>query len=129
MSIITIPTLTKAIEQRLSINSGEARQYACIVLDLFGYDDCVLDNLLDNADRKLFYLLEELGLVKSQREEFVLYDGRVWRIHLWILQRLAIMEHVKPIVASSVSTRQSRSSIYTSLPDRLWTMRKQTASQ
>lgn len=128
MPLITIQSLTKAIEQRLTINSEEAQRYAGIVMDLFGFDDCVLDNLLENTDRKLFYLLEELGLVKSQREEFVLHDGRVWRIHLWVLQRLAIAGDAKPILNTAVLSHRARTSIYTALPDRLWTMRKQSTT-
>ncbi len=129
MPVITIHSLAKAIELRLAINTEEAHRFAGIVMDLFGFDDCVLDNLLDNTDRKLFYLLEERGLVKSQREEFVLHDGRTWRIHLWILQRLAIAEEVKPFIQGTVVGHRARGTIYTSLPDRLWTMRKPSSSQ
>jgi hypothetical protein len=128
MPLITVHLLTKAIELRLAICSEEAHRFACIVLDLFGFDDFVLDNLLDNNDRRLFYLLEEKGLIRSQREEFVLYDGRTWRIHSWQLQRLTIIEEVKPLLHSVLAPHQKGKTIYTSLPDRLWTMRKQTTT-
>ncbi len=129
MPLITVHILTKAIEQKLAITTMEARRYADMVLDLFGFDDFVLDNLLDNNDRRLFYLLEEKGLVKSQREEFVLYDGRTWRIHSWQLQRLTIVDEVKPLIHGIMASHQRGKTIYTSLPDRLWTMRKQPSSQ
>ena len=129
MPLITVAILTKAIEQRLAISTLEARRYADIVLDLFGFDDYVLDNLLDNTDRRLFYLLEEKGLVRSQREEFVLFDGRTWRIHYWLLQRRDIVGVVKPFLRDAAVSRRASGTIYSNLPDRLWTMRKQSTSQ
>jgi len=131
MHIVTLAVLTKAIRIRLDIEETEARRYAEIVLDLFGYDDCIIDNVLEHKERCLFYRLESEGILLTRREEIILDDGRNWRIHYWILQKIVIFhpemeKSSKPVRKknSDLHPQSPHSSIYSSLPDEVWTARK-----
>jgi len=94
MEIVTINEVIKALEKKLNMTTEEAKKTATFILDLFGFDDRILDNILDPAERKLFYRLEAEGLVSSTREEIVLHNGQCWRIHYWILQKQTILKCV-----------------------------------
>ena len=93
MSIITLDDLSQAIANRIGINIEEARRDAGFVLDIFGYDDRVIDNVLDPEDRQLFYILEEEGMLATEREETTLYDGREWRTHYWQIRKETILRY------------------------------------
>jgi hypothetical protein len=89
MTIITLDDLSKAIANRVGIDIEEARRDAGFVMDIFGFDDRVIDNVLDPEDRQLFYILEEEGMLTTEREETTLYDGREWRTHYWRLKDIS----------------------------------------
>jgi hypothetical protein len=129
--LVTLAVLTKAIKIILAIDENEARQYAEIVLDLFGYDDSIIDNVLEHKERCLFYRLESEGLLLTRREEIILDDGRNWRIHYWILEKTIIFhpemeKSGKPIRKKNqeLHVQSPHSSIYSSLPEEAWAARK-----
>lgn len=131
LPIITLAVLAKAIRIRLDIDETEARRYAETVLDLFGYDDCIIDNVLEHKERCMFYRLESEGLLLTRREEIILDDGRNWRIHYWILQKTVIFhpemeKSNKPIRKKNgdLHVQSPHSSIYSSLPEEAWSARK-----
>ena len=93
MTIITLDDLSKAIANRVGIDLEEARRDAGFVMDIFGFDDRVIDNVLDPEDRQLFYILEEEGMLTTEREETTLYDGREWRTHYWKLRKDVIVRY------------------------------------
>ena len=95
MNIITLDALSKAIANRVGVGIEEARRDAGFVLDIFGFDDRVIDNVLDPEDRQLFYILEEEGMLVTEREETTLYDGREWRTHYWQLKKNTILNYAK----------------------------------
>lgn len=95
MSIITLDDLSKAIANRIGVDIEEARRDAGFVLDIFGFDDRVIDNVLDPEDRQLFYILEEEGMLTTEREETTLYDGREWRTHYWQMRKDTILRYAK----------------------------------
>ena len=97
MSIITLDDLSKAIANRVGIDIDEARRDAGFVMDIFGFDDRVIDNVLDPEDRQLFYILEEEGMLTTEREETTLYDGREWRTHYWKLKKDIILHYSRII--------------------------------
>jgi hypothetical protein len=130
MPLVTMSALTKAIQRRLNVAEEEARRYAGIVLDLFGYDDCIIDNILDHHDRRLFYRLQAEGLLDTQRDEVILCDGKSWRIHYWMLQKHAIF-HSEPMKQGRSTATKNRGApsykshtVYSSLPDKAWAARK-----
>lgn len=85
--IITIDDLTKAIRNSVTpdgdngnsqsvINREEAKSMAEHVTNFFGYSDRIIDNILKPEDRDIFYQLEDVNLLITEREETTLYDGR-----------------------------------------------------
>ena len=133
MNIITLDDLSKAIANRVGIDIDEARRDAGFVLDIFGYDNRVIDNVLDPEDRQLFYILEEEGMLTTEREETTLYDGREWRTHYWVLKKNIILKYAQDAnknANAALSEKMqpmkdiSDEAIYDNLTDDLWTTRK-----
>jgi hypothetical protein len=65
----------------------ETQEVAFTILNFFGYNDEIIDNTLEKAERDLFYMLEENGLLRTDSEEISLYDGREWRTHYWLYNK------------------------------------------
>jgi len=133
MNIITLGDLSKAIANRVGIDIEEARRDAGFVMDIFGYDDRVIDNVLDPEDRQLFYILEEEGMLTTEREETTLYDGREWRTHYWVLKKNTILKYARDEskrVRGILPERKqpikdiSDESIYDELADDMWITRR-----
>ena len=132
-NIITLNDLSKAILHRLGVNKQEARRIAGFILDIFGYEDRVIDNVLDLEDRQLFYILEEEGMMTSGREETILYNGREWLTHYWQLKRNMIIKYSKNGKKRIKNDEFSKSTdmkfsnynnIYDSLSKDVWNARK-----
>lgn len=129
MTIITLDDLSKAIANRVGIDIEEARRDAGFVMDIFGFDDRVIDNVLDPEDRQLFYILEEEGMLTTEREETTLYDGREWRTHYWRLKKDTIARYSREASAERnillVDKKQPKNvsddDIYNTIEDDMWT--------
>ncbi|VVB59504.1 Uncharacterised protein [uncultured archaeon] len=130
MPLVTLNILAKAIQRKLNVNEKEARQYAEIVMDMFGYDDCIIDNMLDHSDRRLFYRLESEGILNTRRDEALLCDGTIWRIRYWEFQKDSIFSSEMNKTERSIRIKNSTvpsynpQNIYSSLPETAWTTRK-----
>lgn len=132
MNIITLNDLSKAIANRVGIGIEEARRDAGFVMDIFGFQDRVIDNVLDPEDRQLFYILEEEGMLTTEREETTLYDGREWRTHYWVIRKDIILKYAQDEnkrVRSVLSDKQtiediSDEAIYDALEENIWITRK-----
>ena len=132
-NIITLEDLSKAIANRVGIDIEEARRDAGFVLDIFGFDNRVIDNVLDPEDRQLFYILEEEGMLTTEREETTLYDGREWRTHYWVIRKDIILkyaqDHMKSNRAALSEKMQlvndiSDEAVYDGLDEQMWVTRK-----
>jgi len=99
MGIITVEDLTQAIKNSIDNSRGmveeQAYELAHHVLNFFGYSDRIIDNVLEPEDRDAFYMLEDAGILTTEREETTLYDGREWRIHYWLFRREKIVDLIK----------------------------------
>ncbi len=133
MKIITLKDLSRAIINRLGVDKKEALRVAGFILDLFGYEDRVIDNVLDIEDRQLFYLLEEEGMLRSGREETTLYNGREWLTHYWQLNRKIILKYAnngRKKISTEITNKKQNielskgSDIYSSLSKDAWSARK-----
>ena len=87
--MITVDDLATAIEAGIRgedrrLEYDEAFDLAQHVLNFFGYSNRIIDNVLEPEDRDTFYMLEDAGILTTEREEITLYDGREWRIHYWL---------------------------------------------
>ena len=131
MNFITLDDLSKAISNRVGIDIDEAQRDAGFVMDIFGFDDRVIDNVLDPEDRQLFYILEEEGMLTTEREESTLYDGREWRTHYWRLRKDTILRYSKEangtrryLIDKKQPVNVSDDDIYNNIDEDMWVTRK-----
>ena len=131
MNFITLDDLSKAISNRVGIDIDEAQRDAGFVMDIFGFDDRVIDNVLDPEDRQLFYILEEEGMLTTEREESTLYDGREWRTHYWRLRKDTILRYSKEdnpnrryLIDKKQPVNVSEDDIYDNIDEDMWITRK-----
>ena len=131
MNFITLNALSKAISNRVGIDIDEAQRDAGFVMDIFGFDDRVIDNVLDPEDRQLFYILEEEGMLTTEREESTLYDGREWRTHYWRLRKDTILRYSKEangtrryLIDKKQTVNVSEDDIYNTIDEDMWITRK-----
>jgi len=92
--IITMDTMSKAIENSIGIEKEKAVEDADFLLEIFGFNDVILDKPLTKHARQLLYMLEEDGLVKTIRKEETLptidgyvFSSSIWRSHFWQLKK------------------------------------------
>jgi hypothetical protein len=131
MNFVTLDDLSKAISNRVGIDIDEAQRDAGFVMDIFGFDDRVIDNVLDPEDRQLFYILEEEGMLTTEREESTLYDGREWRTHYWRLRKDTILRYSKEanetrkyLIDKKQPVNVSDDDIYNNINEDMWITRK-----
>jgi hypothetical protein len=122
--MITVDDLTLAIEHSIDsdmkLEHEEAFDLAQHVLNFFGYSNRIIDNVLEPEDRDAFYMLEDSGVLTTEREEITLYDGREWRIHYWLFRNDRIEELIKnerPVAEEEV---EEEVDIYKELPREAW---------
>lgn len=122
-SMITVQDLTTAIRNSVESGNGldeeQAYDLAQHVLNFFGYADRIIDNVLEPEDRDAFYMLEDSGILTTEREETTLYDGREWRIHYWLFRRERIAQLMKAPKKAHV-VKAAEDSVYQDLSDDLW---------
>ena len=120
--IITVEDLTQAI-QNSPDNKGmevdQAYELALRVLNFFGYSDRIIDNVLEPEDRDAFYMMEDAGILTTEREETTLYDGREWRIHYWLFRHDKIDKLLKEGCAAEKAAVKSDFD-YADLPEDAW---------
>jgi hypothetical protein len=108
-------TLTRAIKKRIGVKQEAAEELAIRVLNYFGYGEEVIDNALDQEDRRLFYFLQDVSLLKTAWEEAILPSGRTWRIFYWYLN----IENIEEF--SKIEEAQKREEgLYEALPQDIW---------
>ncbi len=121
-SIITVEDLSTSIVNSINdsgMQEEQALSLAQHVLNFFGYSDRIIDNVLEPEDRDAFYMLEDAGILTTEREETTLYDGREWRIHYWLFKRDKILNLMKAI-QEEAKVEVEEESIYADLPDDIW---------
>jgi len=117
MSVITVELLAQALRHRIGYGPGEATTDAERVLSIFGFETRIIDNVLGPGERHLFYLLEEYGLLATDRSETTLYDGREWRTHYWLLNGGSIRRWAKRRMAAKKAVEEE---VYEGLPAEAW---------
>lgn len=127
---MTVNDLSMAIEEKLDIDTFEAKKYANIVMDFFGFEDRIIDNALEQKDRQLFYMLEAQGLLHTERENMLLPNGRQWRIHYWLLAKNTILRYSNNQWISTknkASQPPQHDTVYSYLSKDMWTTRKNSS--
>jgi len=127
--LITLEILSRAISNRTGLPLEEAMKDAEHVLNFFGFEDRIIDNMLEPADRQLFYILEEEGILTTEREIYMLPDGRDWRTHYWKMKKDIIMKYYSEHAMRDTikirdnleeNKKESPEDIYRELDDELW---------
>jgi len=125
--VISRLDLAKAIQRSFEVRKREgemegtvAQEMADHVLNFFGFGDRIIDNMLRTDDRDIFYMLEDLGILKTEREETTLYDGREWRINYWTMKRSYIESLIWGVTLSEEGVDVPDEDPYRDLPDELW---------
>ncbi len=122
VNTLTVEHLTKAIKNSIDkqgMPEEEARAMAQHVMNFFGYSERIIDNVLEPEDRDAFYMLEDAGILMTEREETTLYDGREWRIHYWMFRKERIHELIHGR-AKSDGAAEGPESVYDEVPDDIW---------
>ena len=107
---------------RTGMKDETARAMAQHIMNFFGYSDRIIDNILEPEDRDAFYILEDSGLLTTEREETTLYDGREWRIHYWLFKKNKILNLAQATRARGASA-DDEASVYDEIPDDIWSFR------
>ncbi|MGM0510093.1 MAG: DUF6015 family protein [Thermoplasmatota archaeon] len=124
-SPLTISQLTHAIKNSVDGRDMEeraAQMMAEHVMNFFGYSERIIDNILEQEDRDVFYMLEDAGLLTTEREETTLYDGREWRIHYWLFQKEKIFDLMNKDTLGD-SGRNKEKTVYDDVPEGVWSSR------
>jgi hypothetical protein len=120
---LTVDDLTQAIKNsidRSGMPDDQARMMAQHVMNFFGYSERIIDNILEPEDRDAFYMLEDTGILTTEREETTLYDGREWRIHYWLFRKERIFELISGNCHAGISAEDALS-CYDEVPEDIWT--------
>ncbi len=126
LEIITINDLVKALKNTLGkkgMGEDDVRALAEYLINFFGFEDYAIDNRLSPSDRDVFYMLEEIGLLKTEREEVTIKRGQVWRIHYWKLNKSKIKELGK-IQEPKEAEDDDDFTIYDNINGDMWTRSK-----
>ena len=122
-NILTLENLTRAIQNSMGlkgIDKSEAKRMAEHMLNFFGYSDRIIDNVLEPVDRDVFYMMEDSGLLTTEREETTLYDGREWRINYWLFRKSRIQELIN-LAKDEDDEDEDEDSVYDEIPEDVWT--------
>jgi hypothetical protein len=121
-NILTLDNLTRAIQNSMGvkgIDKPEAKRMAEHMLNFFGYSDRIIDNVLEPEDRDVFYMMEDSGLLTTEREETTLYDGREWRINYWLFKKGRIQELMN-LSSDDEEEGENEDNVYEDIPEDVW---------
>jgi hypothetical protein len=115
-TIISYDLLSRAIVNKMGVTKDISDDIALRVLNYFGYDEEIIDNVLDQDDRRMFYFLQDVELLSTHWEEAILPNGRMWRVFYWSLNVPKILEFARPQREETVVEIE----LYDSLPEDVW---------
>src|SRR3989475_5494975 len=88
MPVVTMSEMIAALRATVGkrgMSEDDLRALADYLMSFFGFETEAIDNNLDVADRDVFYMLEEEGLLTTRQEEVMIKKGKLWRSHDCIL--------------------------------------------
>jgi hypothetical protein len=106
-----------ALMNRIGLRKEVAVDVAQRVLNYFGYGDTIIDNMLNQDDRRLFYFLQDSGMMGTDWDETFLPNGRGWRIFYWRLDLPRIRSY---LVKEEEDSKEEVLEVYDTLPDNAW---------
>jgi hypothetical protein len=122
MALVNLKEVTIALEKSLASKNlprQEIERLAMRIMDLFGFEDQVVDNRLTPEDRDIFYMLEEAGLVTTIEDDVQVQKGKTWRIYYWVLKEDQIhrLAHESDEKSGSMP---AEADIYETMSDDVW---------
>ena len=66
-------------------------------------------------------MMEDVGILMTEREETTLYDGREWRINYWLFRKDRIQDLIDNKHSKNKDVEEEDSSVYEEIPDDVWT--------
>ena len=115
-NLVTYETLASAIKNKMEVTEDVSDDISIRVLNYFGFGDEIIDNALDQDDRRMFYFLQDVQLLNTRWEEVVLPNGRTWRVFYWSLN----VEKIEKYAAQSIEVEDNELGLYDSLPEGVW---------
>ena len=128
-NIVTRSILITSLSKHYDISHSDAENIAELILDIFGFESRILDNILSHKVRRIFYLLQEESIVVSQHEQGTMMNGQIWELYYWFLNNDIIFHYanskkMRKIFPIMPHKKPKKFSIYDILPDSVWTSRK-----
>ncbi len=120
-TVISFDLLSRAIFNKMGVTKDISDEIALRVLNYFGYEKEIIDNVLDQDDRRMFYFLQDVELLGTHWEEVILPNGRMWRVFYWSLNVPKIRNFARPQHDGTAVEM----GLYDSLPEDVWS--RQTA--
>jgi hypothetical protein len=120
MPVVTMSEVVAALRATVGkrgMSEEDLRALADYLMSFFGFQTEAIDNNLDVADRDVFYMLEEEGLLTTRQEEVMIKKGKMWRIHYWILRVDRIKAFAKP---QGPKPEVNAFAVYNELADDIW---------
>ena len=120
MPVVTMTEVVASLRAtvgRRGMSEEDLRALAGYLMSFFGFETEVIDNNLDVADRDVFYMLEEEGILTTRQEEIHIKKGKLWRIHYWILR----VDRIKELARNGGKKgTEDPFAVYGDIPDDIW---------
>lgn len=125
MTVITVQDVERALMNTLGkkgMEKEEVKKLAEYVMNFFGFEDTISDNLLKAKDRDVFYTLQDVGILTTFQDQITIKKGKIWRIHYWVLKKRDILR-----LANLVDEVKSEEeyAIYDDISNDVWTRNKE----
>jgi hypothetical protein len=124
--VVTLQEMRLALHAVLGgkgVNQPATDKLADYLMNFFGFEDYIIDNVLDAEDRDVFYTLEEEGILRTEREEIYLLKGKMWRIHYWILRKREILALAREKAVAPQKPEENYATLYGQMGEEVWASR------
>lgn len=121
MTTITVQDVERALMNTLGkkgMEKEEVKKLAEYVMNFFGFEDTISDNLLKAKDRDVFYTLQDVGILTTFQDQITIKKGKIWRIHYWVLKKKDILRLANLI--DEVKSEEEYA-IYDDISNDVWT--------
>lgn len=103
------------------MRSHRAGDMAEAVMNLFGYDRSITDNLLSSKERDIFYQLQDFDILTTEEEITNLPSGKKWRIYYWMMNESRIRELLEE---DEEEDSEEQGSVYDEVSNSMWEREK-----
>jgi len=101
-----------------NMNYSDALETAEHILNFFGFENQIIENVLENDDREILYFLEDLDIIEFRVSTLYKFDGKEWNVSTVHLKKNKISELANQEIEPSSEIEISK--IYEKLPEEAW---------